>query len=284
MEAPRETQMEMMKMTRGIYRIATNEGTLYVGQSVDVERRLQGHKSSLQRGAHTNSYLQRVYDKSPKGITIFELIEEVPEGDMYPRESHWISELRARCNMVIPAEDGWTFSEETRKKMSKAGRGRIQSSEHIQKRIANSVETRLMNDGYSVTEETRRKISKAGRGRKQTAEHVEKRTAYLHGRTVPEETRVKISASVRATTSTKEYRDAQSERIKKGMAKPGVSAKISASRKGKPAWNKGIPRPESVKKALSEDWAKRPIVECPLCGREFKLLASHMTKKHGVKS
>ena len=271
-------------MTRGIYRIATDKGTVYVGQSVDVERRLQGHKSSLQRGAHTNSYLQRVYDKSPEDISIFELVEEVPEGDMYPRESYWISELRARCNLIVPVEDGWTFSEEVRQKMSDAGRGRIQSSEHIQKRIANSVETRLMNGGYSVSDETRKKISDAGRGRKQSAQHVKKRTAFLHGRVVPEETRKKISETVKATTSTKEYKEAQSERVKQGLAKSGASAKISAARKGKTSWNKGIPRSESVKKALSDDWANRPVVECPECGKGFKLLASHMTKKHGVKA
>lgn len=268
-------------MTRGIYRIATEQETLYVGQSRDVEDRLKGHKSSLSSGRHANSYLLRVYKKDPEAISVWELVEEVAEGDLHAREAFWIEKLSARCNLVIPEFDGWTFADETKKKMSKIKKGKKQSAGHVQKRIASTTATRKANGSYRViSDETRKKISEAGKGRKQSPESIEKTRRANLGRTISTETRRKISESVKRTFSDPEWKEQQRQRVIEGMRKPGVSEKISAGLRGKPSWNKGIPRTKEVKEALSRDWAKRPFLECPHCGGQYRLLASHMTKKH----
>ena len=58
------------------------------------------------------------------------------------------------------------------------------------------------------------------------------------------------------------------------------SGKISAARKGKPGWNKGVPLTDSAKEKLSKNWSKRPILICDECGKPFRLLAAHKTKTH----
>lgn len=44
-------------------------------------------------------------------------------------------------------------------------------------------------------------------------------------------------------------------------------ANISAAKKGKPTWNKGIPRTEEEKAKMKQGHAKREKVECPHCKR-----------------
>lgn len=268
------------KPSRGIYGISINGEIYYVGQSRRLEARRGEHLGALSKGVHSNKYLQRVYDKY--GGAQVDVLEEVEEGqDLYPREAHWIRELNPPCNFVIPTADGWTFSEETRRKMSEKRLGVPQDPEHARKRLESSLKTRKSRELYShYTEESRRRMSDSLRGVKQSDEHISRRVAKQTGVPLSEERKKKISQSVRKTTNTPEFRELASQRVKEGMKRSGASEKISKARKGKSSWNKGIPRTDEVKKALSEDWAKRPIVECPYCGKKYKLLNSHITKKH----
>lgn len=51
-------------MESGIYIIQnTNDGKVYIGQSVNINRRLKDHIRLLKLGKHKNTYLQRAYDK-----------------------------------------------------------------------------------------------------------------------------------------------------------------------------------------------------------------------------
>lgn len=48
---------------------------------------------------------------------------------------------------------------------------------------------------------------------------------------------------------------------------PEWKANISAAKKGKPTWNKGIPRTEEEKAKMREGHSKREHLECPHCRR-----------------
>lgn len=62
-------------MTCGIYSIMNKiSGRRYVGQSKDVEARLREHRSALSSGRHSNSYLQRSYDKHGEDAFDFGLV------------------------------------------------------------------------------------------------------------------------------------------------------------------------------------------------------------------
>jgi group I intron endonuclease len=59
----------------GIYRIYNKiTGFTYIGQAVDLNRRLCGHRSSLRRGDHHNSHIQNSWKKHGENSFVFEVI------------------------------------------------------------------------------------------------------------------------------------------------------------------------------------------------------------------
>lgn len=47
----------------GLYKIQVPDGLCYVGQSIDVNRRIRCHAGMLRKGTHYNKHLQRAYNK-----------------------------------------------------------------------------------------------------------------------------------------------------------------------------------------------------------------------------
>ena len=45
-----------------VYRLCTQDGDVYVGSTNNLNQRLMDHRSSLRRGVHRNSRLQKAYD------------------------------------------------------------------------------------------------------------------------------------------------------------------------------------------------------------------------------
>ena len=68
----------------GAYAITNKEsGRVYVGVSVDIERRWKSHVHALNKGSHTNRYLQSSWDKYKSNSFSFEVIERVaPDSDL----------------------------------------------------------------------------------------------------------------------------------------------------------------------------------------------------------
>lgn len=118
---------------------------------------------------------------------------------------------------------GFKCSEETRKKLSEAGKGRECSEETRKKLSKNSARYWL---GKKLSEETKRKIAKAGIGKYHT-----------------EESKKKMSR-----VRKKLWKKWRIER--KGMLVER-SKNLSKALKGKQVWNKGKPRSEETKRKIS---------------------------------
>jgi len=84
----------MLNSMKGIYRIynqATNK--VYIGRSINLERRLRVHKRTLNKGNHYNIHLQNSYNKY-KDQFIFEIIECIITNDasyIKDREEYWVA-------------------------------------------------------------------------------------------------------------------------------------------------------------------------------------------------
>lgn len=51
-------------MTIGIYQIQNKiNGKIYIGQSIDIEKRLKQHLRYLRKSQHYNSHFQNAFDK-----------------------------------------------------------------------------------------------------------------------------------------------------------------------------------------------------------------------------
>lgn len=87
----------MCKQICGIYKITnTVNGKIYIGQSVDIERRWKQHKKigrNLLEDKYSRDYDKVLYRAMRKyGVDYFDfsIIEECPETALYEREQYWI--------------------------------------------------------------------------------------------------------------------------------------------------------------------------------------------------
>lgn len=124
--------MQMMHLTNniGIYKITnTVNGKIYIGQSINLNKRIMGHKSVLSKGKHQNSYLQHSFNKYGKDCFTFEIIEICESDNLNTRENYWIMLYKSHeseygYNMDIPTsgEKKRIVSKATGKKISDSKR------------------------------------------------------------------------------------------------------------------------------------------------------------------
>ncbi|EMA6345059.1 GIY-YIG nuclease family protein [Bacillus cytotoxicus] len=153
----------MSKM--GIYRILNLVNRkFYVGSSNNLLKRKREHFGALKKGEHTNSYLQRAYNKYGANNFIFEVVEYIiGSAKLLDKEQYYIDILKA-CDRSVGyninenATGGGLFGE------NNPNFGKPMSEEQKEK-------IRLTLTGHSVSEETRKKISIA---------HKEKRLKEKH--------------------------------------------------------------------------------------------------------
>ena len=62
----------------GIYIIKCNcNGKGYIGQSIDIKKRISEHKSALRHSRHSNSYLQNAFNKYGEKEFSFDILREI---------------------------------------------------------------------------------------------------------------------------------------------------------------------------------------------------------------
>lgn len=112
-------------MLSGIYKITNLEnGKIYLGKSVNTNKRIKAHKTYLKHNNHYNIYLQRAYNKYPD-MFIFETILYCDESllNQYEQDLIWLSESykpEVGYNLTLGGDGGERANEETRRKMSLA--------------------------------------------------------------------------------------------------------------------------------------------------------------------
>lgn len=80
-------------MKNCVYRIInTLNNKVYIGSTIDSERRESEHFSQLENGVHINIHLQRAYDKYGKNAFIFDVIEsDLCDSELIKKEQHYIN-------------------------------------------------------------------------------------------------------------------------------------------------------------------------------------------------
>lgn len=79
----------------GIYMIRNKEnGKVYIGQSVDIEKRWKDHRWLLRHGKHHSPHLQRAYNQNPQSL-VYEVVMECPEDMLNTYEDMMIQRYRA---------------------------------------------------------------------------------------------------------------------------------------------------------------------------------------------
>lgn len=83
-------------MSIGIYKI-TNllNGKVYIGQSVDIEKRWSTHKAELKNNYHYNFHLQNAWNKYGEESFEFSVVEECDIDKLNQCEIYWISKFNS---------------------------------------------------------------------------------------------------------------------------------------------------------------------------------------------
>ena len=163
-------------MKSGIYHIKNIVSNgIYFGRSVDVADRLSHHKHQLKRGVHVNKRLQHSWNKHGEQSFEFKMIwEETPdkleELEGFILETVWGNERlfnhhKLSAGGFLPNNKlgCFTRSEETKKKLSVAFKGREFSEQHKQNIAVGKT-------GLKASDETKKKMSdkRIGKARPQS--------------------------------------------------------------------------------------------------------------------
>lgn len=80
-------------MSVGIYKIENLiNGKIYIGQSIDIEKRWSTHVSILNQNHHYNPHLQNAWNKYGIENFKFSIIEECTQYELNDREIYWIEQ------------------------------------------------------------------------------------------------------------------------------------------------------------------------------------------------
>ena len=181
----------------GIYSIQNKTtGKVYVGQSVEIEKRWKRHIWALNNNRHDNSHLQRAWNKYGQDDFIFKVVEQCEENFLDEKETYWHNRFSPNTYNLLGTGNRHTLPQESRNKISAKLKGRKMSEttlkkmkeaqskiNHHRKHTAEAIEKiRQAGIGRVVSQETRKKLSIASkgkplyklRGRKRPSEVVEK--------------------------------------------------------------------------------------------------------------
>ncbi len=181
----------------GIYSILnTVSRKRYIGQSIDIERRIVEHRRQLNKGIHSCMHLQNSFAKHGEEFFEYKVLEECFCGVLTKREQYWMDFFQPKklFNFAPAAGSnaGIKWGAETRKKMSKAKKGRTLSLAHKAK-IAASLIGNTRTKGHSLSDKHKAKIQAALIGRIITEDARRRTSEKLKGHIVSQATREKLS-------------------------------------------------------------------------------------------
>jgi group I intron endonuclease len=239
-------------MREGIIYLITNKvnGKKYVGQTVKaLKHRWNQHKRDARVGS-TQSLHCAVRKYGPTSFTI-EVIAASLEPFLNDLETFFIQMHCSRTkqhgyNMTAggdgagAGEDNHRFgkklSEETRRKISEAHKGKTLSAAHRAAISAGNKGHIAHNKGAKHTDDARIKMSESHKGEKNhfygkthSEESIRKQREAKKGKLLPAETKLKLMGRIPSFTGKTHSEDAR--------------RKMSAAKKGRIPWNKGIKKP-----------------------------------------
>lgn len=177
-----------MEKKIGIYKITSPKGKIYIGQSVDIERRWKEYKRLACKSHH------RLYSSFIKyGILnhAFEIVSICNADELNTQEQYYqelfccIGKNGLNCKITGIADRSGLLSDELKEKMSLKQKGRTFTDEHklklsiaAKKRpkriMREDVKKRLSIIASNRSDETRAKYSLAMKNRKMSKESIEK--------------------------------------------------------------------------------------------------------------
>lgn len=144
--------MKKLTVISGIYKIVNLvNGNVYIGESYHCIQRRYQHLRELKKNRHSNTHLQRAWNKYGEKNFKFVIIEACPESIRYLRERYWIAKYQANIigyNQSNGGEGktGVRYNKERSEKISKAMTGK-KFPHNSRSNSARAVVIYCLNDG-----------------------------------------------------------------------------------------------------------------------------------------
>ena len=243
-----EEIIKKKKSISGIYKIISPNGRVYIGQSVDIEKR---KKAYLRKDCKRQFRLYNSINLYGFENHIFDLIEICNEEQLNERERYWqdlydvLGPQGLNCRLTETSDktgrwsdeikqkmsiSGFNQSDETKKKISDTKKGHVQT-EKTRKKISDSHTGKIVsaltkhkisvaNSGKLKSDLHKAKISEAHKGKILSIETKRKISESHKGKTViiTEETKRKISSANKGKIKSKEHREKLSEATRRFFA------------------------------------------------------------------
>lgn len=210
----------MQQINCGVYLIRnTDSGKCYIGSAVNLRVRWNSHQNALKRQAHDNRHLQNAWNMYGSQAFVFAPLLYCHESDRVwfeqrALDSFTVTRGRSGLYNLSPTAScvrGVQRTEETRQKLSEAGKGRRHSPESRAKmRLAALGNKR--NLGRKASPEARAKLSAVMKAR--TVTWGDKISAGQKGRVMTPEHRAKLSEAAKRRKWSESQRQVMRERMK----------------------------------------------------------------------
>ena len=144
-------------LNSGVYGIFSKiDDRVYIGSTINFNRREIDHFNKLKLNIHGNKFLQNFVNKYGIENVEFRILAKCPSEYCIKLEQFFLDNFDNKFNIRLIAESnfGLKASEETKQKMSKVRKGKA-----------------VRGYGFTVTEETKSKMSEAGKNKIFTEEH-----------------------------------------------------------------------------------------------------------------
>ena len=163
----------------GIYCIENNVNhKKYIGQSIHINRRWSEHRYHLNNNTHDNDYLQKSWNKYGPACFDFKILEYCDVSELDSKERNYIAlyntfDKNYGYNLILDCEVNRLISDETREKLSIAGKKRKnipdmsgENNPMFGKHLTNETKEKIRSAriGQVASEETRAKLRKSRSG------------------------------------------------------------------------------------------------------------------------
>ena len=196
-----------MESVQGVYHILNLvNGKVYIGSSVNINRRFYSHKWELNNNSHVNCHLQNAWNKYGEHNFEFKIIEKVDGSydDLLKAEQKWIDYFESynrdkgyNISKYASGSGGYEVSDETKEKLRIAATGR-HLSEETKKKLSEQRKGELNNFyGKHHTEEAKQKMSESKIGYAPTEKQLENLKNCRGNKYFTEETYKKLSLANR---------------------------------------------------------------------------------------
>lgn len=191
-----------------IYRITNMaNGRFYIGSADSFARREWQHRYDLRRGVHKNPRLQAAWNKYGADMFVFEVLEEVPEGEsQLVWENRWLHRCVGQpdCYNINPDAEaprlGVVLTDENKAAISAGRKGKHAGDEHYRfgQEVSAEVKAKIGDTQRGKPKAPGRRVSEEGLA-KIRASAAQGNYSHWRGREHTTESRLKMSRAVQAT-------------------------------------------------------------------------------------